>query len=161
MPPLDYVLLGRLAQVLESEHGITKSKWRLVGISPRWLKTLFVWSDVFTLLVQMAGGLMRIADNVARLGHYIGLLGIAIQLVSYVIYTLLLRRCQASCPNLRQDEAGIGRNAITLFRVLWTSSIFIVVSDYVRALDPKSGSRSHKLTAPVWHFCPICIRRFV
>ncbi|GAC75284.1 hypothetical protein PANT_14c00137 [Moesziomyces antarcticus T-34] len=138
----NYILLGRIAHVLESSPSITKSKRRLVGISPRWVKTLFVWSDVVTLLVQVAGGLMKISGDVATLGHYIGLIGIGLQLFSYIIYTSLLRRCQRSCPNLKQDEAGCGRSAIHLFRVLWLSSVFIVIRLLYRIIELAPGPDS-------------------
>ena len=123
----DYILLGRLAQNLESSSEIEKSRYRLVGISPRHVATLFVWSDVITLLVQVAGGLMKIADNVAKLGHYIGLLGIALQLLSYIVFILLLRRLHTSCNDL--ETTHLGRNVRILVNVIWASSFWIVVSN--------------------------------
>ncbi|GAA5949407.1 hypothetical protein JCM3765_003399 [Sporobolomyces pararoseus] len=78
----NYMLLTRLARALNAESALF--------IRASIVTKLFVWCDVFTFLLQGAGGGLSSQPTSADLGHKIALVGIAVQLASYCLFTLLL-----------------------------------------------------------------------
>jgi len=83
----EYVLLGRLALDLNAaEH---------LRISPRRITPLFVASDITTFLIQAAGGSISISSNdlkTNKLGSNVFLAGLALQLLSFAIFTCMYLR---------------------------------------------------------------------
>ncbi|CAL1712149.1 unnamed protein product [Somion occarium] len=79
----DYVLLGRLSRWLNCDSHLL--------ITPRRITLVFVLSDVVTFLVQAAGGAISISNNVdtAKFGSHLALAGLALQLASFVFFTLV------------------------------------------------------------------------
>ncbi|WWD17784.1 hypothetical protein CI109_102226 [Kwoniella shandongensis] len=80
----DYILLGRLVQYLEGERYLRPLK-------PQWVSTTFIVSDVITFLIQAAGGGLSISKNVttAQTGGHIFLAGIAAQMASFILFTVM------------------------------------------------------------------------
>ncbi|WVQ82728.1 hypothetical protein IAT38_004860 [Cryptococcus sp. DSM 104549] len=80
----DYILFGRLVAFLgASEH--------CRPLSPRVISWVFICSDVFTFLIQGSGGGLSASGNAdsAKLGSKLFLIGLILQLVSFVIFTFL------------------------------------------------------------------------
>ncbi|THH30536.1 hypothetical protein EUX98_g3661 [Antrodiella citrinella] len=82
----NYVLLGRISQWMGGHDHL----W----ITPRRITVVFVTSDVVTFLVQAAGGATSSADDpeTALTGSHIFLAGLALQLVSFVTFSILYVR---------------------------------------------------------------------
>ncbi|KAJ7636471.1 RTA1 like protein-domain-containing protein [Roridomyces roridus] len=83
----DYVLFARLASTFDAN---------LISgtllIRPAWIVRIFVWSDVITFLVQTTGGSMSTSHNVntGHLGTKISMIGLVLQLFSFLFFTYLL-----------------------------------------------------------------------
>jgi len=82
----NYVLLGRISRWLRGDDHL----W----ISPRRITLVFVISDVVTFLIQAAGGSISISNNptTAITGSHIFLAGLALQLASFVVFSVLYVR---------------------------------------------------------------------
>ncbi|ETW83965.1 lipid-translocating exporter [Heterobasidion irregulare TC 32-1] len=81
----DYILLGRLARFLRCEKHLLVPAHRITAI--------FLSSDVTTFLIQAAGGGVSIGSTTAQgaqTGSNIFLAGLAIQLLSFLIFTCTL-----------------------------------------------------------------------
>ncbi|KAJ7147479.1 RTA1 like protein-domain-containing protein [Mycena crocata] len=83
----DYMLLARLAAMFDeqvAERSLLIRSSRIVRV--------FVWSDVTTFLLQSAGGGLSASKNVssAKLGNNIEIVGLAIQAVSFLLFTTVL-----------------------------------------------------------------------
>lgn len=60
----DYMILPRLATWLDAED--------CLFFKSRLVVRIFVWSDVVTFLLQMAGsGMTAVQSNIANIGHYV------------------------------------------------------------------------------------------
>ncbi|KAK8866017.1 hypothetical protein IAR55_001168 [Kwoniella newhampshirensis] len=97
----DYILLGRLVQFLEGTRYLRPLK-------PTWISTTFIVSDVITFLIQAAGGGLSISKNykTAEMGGHIFLAGIAAQMASFILFTVMW--------------AVFGYRAYTLDKDLWS-----------------------------------------
>ncbi|KAK6987677.1 RTA1 like protein-domain-containing protein [Favolaschia claudopus] len=84
---IDYVILGRLTSVFGPE--VSK---QCMLIAPTRIAKIFVWSDVGTFLIQAIGGSMTTSSNIdtIHLGNKIVLVGLALQLVSFGLFTTLI-----------------------------------------------------------------------
>jgi len=83
----EYVLLGRLALDLNAAEHLV--------ISPRRVTPLFVASDITTFLIQAVGGSISISSNdlkTNKLGSNVFLVGLALQLASFAIFTCMYLR---------------------------------------------------------------------
>ncbi|KAK1926730.1 putative integral to membrane protein [Papiliotrema laurentii] len=80
----DYILLGRLVQHLNAPQYLRPLK-------PAAVSWTFIISDVVTFLIQAAGGGLSISDNLktAQAGGNIFLAGIAAQMASFVLFSIL------------------------------------------------------------------------
>lgn len=78
-----YVLLGRISQWLGCGQYLL--------IPARRITLIFVMSDVITFLIQAAGGSISISNdvNTALAGSHIFLAGLALQLVSFLFFTVV------------------------------------------------------------------------
>ncbi|KAE9395557.1 RTA1-domain-containing protein [Gymnopus androsaceus JB14] len=83
----DYILLSRLANSL----GRTVADNCLLLPSTRITK-IFVWSDVITFLIQAVGGALSTSgkSSSVKVGEKVALVGLSLQLVSFVGFTLIL-----------------------------------------------------------------------
>ncbi|PAV23663.1 RTA1-domain-containing [Pyrrhoderma noxium] len=94
----EYVLLSRLATYL--------NRPTYMWISPRRVTLVYVVSDVTTFLVQMAGAVITVTgddENQKEMGSNIFLTGLILQLVSFIIFTIMyLRFLQLVYRNDRQ-----------------------------------------------------------
>ncbi|KAK7470573.1 hypothetical protein VKT23_001997 [Stygiomarasmius scandens] len=80
----EYVLLGRLARHLQCD--------KYLIVSPRRITVTFIASDITTFLIQAAGGAMSISANnqpLALAGSRVFLAGLALQLLSFLIFTCI------------------------------------------------------------------------
>ena len=83
----DYILLGRLARYLRAGQHLL--------IPPTKIMIVFLMSDITTFLIQAAGGGVSIAADTAKvnkIGSNIFLAGLAIQLASFVTFTVIYIR---------------------------------------------------------------------
>ncbi|KAJ7500450.1 RTA1 like protein-domain-containing protein [Mycena galericulata] len=81
----DYMLLARLASTFDTEVSE-----RCLLIRPSRLAKLFVCSDVITFFLQAAGGGLMSSVSSAKTGNKIIMLGLALQLASFAIFTAVL-----------------------------------------------------------------------
>ncbi|KAJ7099056.1 RTA1 like protein-domain-containing protein [Mycena crocata] len=83
----DYMLLARLAAMFDEQVA-----QRCLLIRSSRIVRLFVWSDVTTFLLQMAGGGLTASQNAssAKLGTDIELVGLVVQAVSFLLFTTVL-----------------------------------------------------------------------
>ncbi|KAF7301840.1 RTA1-domain-containing protein [Mycena indigotica] len=80
----EYVLLGRLAAYLRCDSHLL--------VSPRRITLVFILSDIITFLIQAAGGSVSISTNTlstAETGAHIFLAGLVLQLVSFLVFTVI------------------------------------------------------------------------
>ncbi|KAJ3485777.1 hypothetical protein NLI96_g4729 [Meripilus lineatus] len=79
----EYVLLGRLSTWLKADEYLL--------IPPKRITPVFVASDVITFLIQAAGGSVSVSNNpsTALAGSRIFLVGLALQLVSFILFSIL------------------------------------------------------------------------
>jgi hypothetical protein len=80
----DYILLGRIAGHLDGARYLRPLK-------PNLISWTFVISDVITFLIQAAGGGLSISKTIstAQAGGHIFLAGIAIQMASFLVFSVL------------------------------------------------------------------------
>ncbi|KAF5390673.1 hypothetical protein D9757_002745 [Collybiopsis confluens] len=79
----EYILLGRLARHLQCD--------KYLMVSPRRITITFISSDITTFLIQALGGGLSISANdepLALTGSRIFLAGLALQLLSFLIFTV-------------------------------------------------------------------------
>ena len=89
-------------------------------------KTVFVLSDVITLLAQTVGGIMQVFDSVANIGRIVIIAGIAAQSMSYVIFTCIVVRSHRRWKVSRWDP--LRTSLQRLYVLLYISSALILVS---------------------------------
>jgi len=80
----NYVLLGRLSRHLDCHQ--------YLAVPPRRITVIFITSDISTFLIQAAGGSLSISANhkkAALTGSRIFLAGLALQLLSFFIFTCI------------------------------------------------------------------------
>lgn len=129
--------------MLHKAGGPKREKSRYSFIPPRIVGRVFVWSDVATFLVQVsAGGLQASggAENpsMTEIGDKLFLIGVILQGVSYILFTLLLTYAtilvvrEGARNNLGQrGERKILCLEMPVFALvggLYFSSIFVIVS---------------------------------
>ena len=129
--------------MLHKAGGPKREKSRFSFIPPRIVGRVFVWSDVTTFIVQCsAGGLQASggADNpsLTNLGDKLFLIGVILQGVSYILFTLLLTyatilviRDGANGGRKQTHERrimGLETPVFALVAGLYFSSIFVIVS---------------------------------
>ncbi|KAH7337990.1 RTA1 like protein-domain-containing protein [Rhizoctonia solani] len=76
-----YMLLGRLAMHLDADEYLLVKSTKITK--------LFVTSDIVTLLIQATGGGMSASASMGNLGSKIFLVGLTIQLISFVLYMIV------------------------------------------------------------------------
>ncbi|KAL8287276.1 hypothetical protein RQP46_003728 [Phenoliferia psychrophenolica] len=84
---MDYVIFKKIAASLDP----TTAEACLI-IPTRRIVKLFVWSDGITFFLQMSGSGLSAAQsaNMAKIAKYITLIGLGVQLASFVLFTVTL-----------------------------------------------------------------------
>ncbi|KDN39359.1 hypothetical protein RSAG8_08876, partial [Rhizoctonia solani AG-8 WAC10335] len=133
-----YMLLGRLAIHLNAAEYLL--------IRPNILTKVFVISDVFTFLMQAAGGGMTAGDNanMRNIGSKIFLVGLTAQLVSFLGYTLVFGIFVYRLWALRRDEwnhrpQGIMNHWLALVTAMGISCQNIIVRSVFRVMENAQG----------------------
>ncbi|KAH8917584.1 RTA1-domain-containing protein [Atractiella rhizophila] len=125
-----YMSYGRLTLFVEE---------RFSPLRPRWVTRTFVTADVFSFLIQGAGGSLYAGDNIsaskANTAKAIITVGFIIQIVAFscflVISLIFYRRAKAGIPD---------SHAIRLVPVLWLTSIPILVRTIFRLAEFASSN---------------------
>ncbi|PWN18148.1 hypothetical protein BCV69DRAFT_253425 [Microstroma glucosiphilum] len=141
---MGYITFGRMVMSQRSPLSI---------LPPRLYTLIFVFSDIFTVLVQAAGGGIQAsgADHV-DLGVSIFLIGVALQVGSYLFFCALVIECHIKL--LRMDRSYSLRRAFCfkgehaddpatstarLFLILYFTSIFIIIRLTYRTVENAEG----------------------
>lgn len=129
--------------MLQKAGGPKTEKSRFSFIPPRIVGQVFVWSDVATFLVQIsAGGLQATGSsadqNLVKVGDKLFLIGVILQGVCYVLFTLLLTYAtvlvmrdgarNGAAQTQRSTIMGLEKPVFALVAGLYFSSIFVIVS---------------------------------
>ncbi|KAF8597901.1 hypothetical protein BDV93DRAFT_512969 [Ceratobasidium sp. AG-I] len=131
-----YMLLSRLSYHIQAED--------LLIIKPTLITKIFVTSDIVTLIVQGAGGAMVSNENrsMADLGHKLFLIGLIVQLVSFILYMIVflvflyrVRTWRSVQWNTRPD--GFSKHWLALVTMMCVSCVGILGQgewDHLRGL---------------------------
>ncbi|EJP62746.1 RTA1 domain protein, putative [Beauveria bassiana ARSEF 2860] len=138
-----YMVLSRLARSIHGERHLV--------IPPRWLTRVFVFGDVFSFLVQSAGGGLIASDTFPKkTAQNIILAGLLIQIVLFglfavtaVIFHVRMRRWPSAA------SAASGGGAVPWERILfmmYTASMLIMVRSIFRVVEYIMGKEGYLLT---------------
>ncbi|KIY64653.1 RTA1-domain-containing protein [Cylindrobasidium torrendii FP15055 ss-10] len=145
----EYVLLGRLSRYLRCDDFLL--------VSARKITLVFVLSDVITFLVQAGGGGIMVMEDKHELGEKIFLVGLILQLVSFVIFTLIFARMilliHSRRPEVWNKDSHESRmnNWTTLAAGMCASCIGIIVRSIYRVVEI-SGGWGSKLSTTEGYF---------
>lgn len=152
---LDYVLLSKLSESLGED--VTKD---CLFIRSSIIVKVFVWSDVVTFDVQANGAGLTATPRIAHIGSIIAMVGLILQIISFVLFTALLfrfgLRARSHHPGIWRIGAGgsgwreLGPYKVTPFhdwRVLWGlvcfTTITIVIRCIFRIVEYGQGDRGY------------------
>ncbi|TNY18209.1 RTA1 like protein-domain-containing protein [Rhodotorula diobovata] len=180
----DYVVLKRLSRALGTD--ISSS---CLFISPRGIVWIFILSDVITFCAQTVGTVFVIVGGKwSSLGQNIAIAGLALQLVSFALFTRLLstlaKRLRSRFPHvyyhnsgrrLRPWSKGPVTDVRTLLLVLGLTCIGILIRSVFRLIEQADGFfgyiATHEAflyafdTAPLWlslsFFCLVWPPRYI
>ncbi|TRM67760.1 RTA1 like protein-domain-containing protein [Schizophyllum amplum] len=137
----DYVLLGRIARAIGCGQ--------YLAISPRRITVVFVSSDITTFLIQAAGGGLSTSGKnnpeLALTGSRVFLAGLALQLLSFVIFTIIyalfLYRVYRFRPTAWTQDKGMPwyKNWLSLAGALVLSCIGILIRSVYRTIELSEG----------------------
>ncbi|TCD68518.1 hypothetical protein EIP91_010574 [Steccherinum ochraceum] len=135
----NYVLLGRISRWVRGDDHL----W----ISPRRITLVFVMSDVVTFLIQAAGGATSTSNDpqVALTGAHIFLAGLALQLASFVVFSVLyvrfLFRVSKYSPSAWTQDSSLPwyRDWRSLATALIVSCIGILIRSVYRTIELSEG----------------------
>jgi hypothetical protein len=156
----NYILFGRLTAALEG-HKPTEVARRspYSFIPPRWVKLIFVTSDICTFCVQATGGGMQTSQdyNTSKLGNKIFLAGVSAQGASYLLFTALV--LVAHFRLIRQF--GLRRFSpfnvlheptVILIDLLYISSVGIIVRSVYRVVEMAQGYGGYLYSHEIFTF---------
>lgn len=148
----NYVVFGRLVRNALQDTRVVKHTKRPGGLPPRAFKHVFVWSDILTLLAQLAGGLMHIVQGVAEIGQRVMLIGIIVQFLSISTFSLLLLRFFRKTSI---SDAPLRKGVRTLLLLLVVSSALILVREerVERREEADARADPHGIS-----HCRLCVR---
>lgn len=144
-----YLLLPRLATAIGRND--------LLWISPTKIARIFVWSDVITFWIQAAGGGLTAQASMADIGQKIALVGLVLQLLSFLLFCVLLvsfgwragrtrmsigtqaRRSLVSPLTRTKDDPALVDAWRWTFVILCTSSVGIIVRCAYRIVEYTQG----------------------
>ncbi|GAA5950838.1 hypothetical protein JCM8115_004987 [Rhodotorula mucilaginosa] len=148
---MDYMILGRLAVAMGDEAA------NCLVLPAARIAKFFVWSDVVTFLVQAAGGGLSSGgtESMSKLGSRISIAGLAIQLASFVFFTVTLiifgfrvyRRPAYSnvVSPFRKSDVGFWRRDVIvhdwrpLYWILLATTVGILVRSVFRLIEFSEG----------------------
>ncbi|KAH7337988.1 RTA1 like protein-domain-containing protein [Rhizoctonia solani] len=146
-----YMLLGRLALHLDADEFLL--------VKARIITKIFVTSDVVTLLIQASGGGMSAMQSLSNLGKKIFLVGLIVQLISFilymVVYAVFLYRMKVYRPeecNLPRNKAEFFSHWTTLAGTLAVSCIGILVRSVFRTIENSQGYHGYLATHEVYFY---------
>lgn len=139
-----YMVLSRLARSVHGERHLV--------IKPRWLTSLFVCGDVFSFLVQAAGGSLLASDsfskqsaqNIILAGLFIQILLFGLFAVTTVIFHVRMRKWPSAASSGAGTNAGVPWQRIVF--MMYTVSGLIMVRSISRVIDYIMGHAGYLLT---------------
>ncbi|KAG9040221.1 hypothetical protein FRB95_000150 [Tulasnella sp. JGI-2019a] len=150
-----YVLLGRLAKELRMGQYLL--------VKPEKLTKYFLISDVSTFLIQAAGGGLSTSLNLKSrdTGRKIFLAGLALQLVSFGIFTLVFAvwnfKVRKYAPEVWTRDKTIGKPWYKDWRALDASLLLsclgILVRSFFRVVENSEGFQGHLSTTEYFFYC--------
>ncbi|KAF8597909.1 RTA1-like protein [Ceratobasidium sp. AG-I] len=150
-----YMLLGRLAIHLEAED--------LLLLKPSIITKVFVASDIITFMVQAGGGGLIASSNTntSKIGEKIFLVGLILQLVSFIIYTLVfiifiwrLRTQRREQWHDRPD--GIFKHWLMLVMAMAISCQGIIIRSGFRTIENAQGFEGKLATTERYFYMMDC-----
>ncbi|KIM68753.1 hypothetical protein SCLCIDRAFT_13511 [Scleroderma citrinum Foug A] len=148
----DYILLGRIAKFLACGE--------YVPLPLNKVTLVFVLSDIFTFLMQAAGGSLSISQNanVAISGSHIFLAGLVLQLASFLVFFSIFVRFLYKIYTLRPDIWTRDQTRHwfwdwrTLAGALTVSSIGILVRSGYRVAELSYGYQGFLATTEAYFY---------
>ncbi|OCF31122.1 hypothetical protein I317_07557 [Kwoniella heveanensis CBS 569] len=142
----DYILLGRLVAYIEGSEYIRPLKPRLVS-------TVFVCSDVLTFLIQGSGGGLAASgsQSSADLGSKLFLIGLALQLVSFALFTCLWA---VVGWRIKRNDPYLWRNTSGWKKVYWSlgfTCIFYLIRSFFRTIELADGFTGYLTTHEIYY----------
>ncbi|KAF9992295.1 hypothetical protein BGZ79_003274, partial [Entomortierella chlamydospora] len=167
----NYMLYGRFITAIDPKFGNdTKSgskmeKSQFSFIPPLIVGRTFVISDIVTFLIQCGAGGMQAAGNkdasLASLGDKLFLIGVSVQGISYLVFTLLLTVAfirliddrKRNYPNqLQKGWTGLDKQTLMVVSGLYFSSIFIIIRSVYRIIEFKQGYAGYLISHEIYLF---------
>ncbi|KAH8091067.1 RTA1-like protein [Cristinia sonorae] len=157
----NYVLLGRLSGWMKGDAHL----W----INPRRITLVFVLSDVVTFLIQAAGGGVSINNDprIALKGSRIFLAGLVLQLLSFIIFSILyvrfLWRVRKYEPAIWTRDSGISwfKDWRSLAGALIISCIGILIRSVYRTVELSQGYHGTLATSETFFYALDTLPLFV
>lgn len=156
----NYIAFGRLIAAIEGEKPTkVQRKSIYLFIPPKWVKIIFVTSDVCTFCVQAAGGGMQTSDDyqTAKTGNNVFLAGVSAQGASYLLFTVLILVAHYRLLFKRQDGKrfnifNLREPVVIMLDLLYISSIGILVRSVYRIIEMAQGYGGYLYTHEVFTF---------
>ncbi|OGE54784.1 hypothetical protein PENARI_c005G01303 [Penicillium arizonense] len=151
-----YMVLGRTVTYLHAEH--------LSLVPVKWMTKIFVTGDVFSFLLQCAGGgLMSAGSSMHETGSNVTVGGLVIQLLFFgffvVVTTVFHFRISRHPTSKSQTELGITRsqgwkqrNWSTILIGLYIVSVLILVRSVFRLVEYREGYSGYIMTHEVFMY---------
>ncbi|KOS47830.1 hypothetical protein ACN38_g1129 [Penicillium nordicum] len=151
-----YMVLGRTVTYLQAEN--------LSMVPIKWMTKIFVTGDVFSFLLQCAGGgLMSTGGNMREAGSNITIGGLVVQLLFFGFFVIVttvfhfrISRQPTSKSQLDRDQTrGDGwrqRNWFTILVGLYIASFLILVRSIFRLVEYKEGYDGYTMTHEVFMY---------
>lgn len=148
----DYVLLGRMSRWLKCDAHL----W----IRAKRITLVFVLSDVVTFLIQAAGGSTSTSNNpdTALAGSRIFLAGLALQLLSFLFFTILyarfIYRVYKHEPQVWAQDSGkpFYHDWRALAFALGLSCLGILIRSIYRTIELGEGYHGHLATTEAFFY---------
>ncbi|KAI0763256.1 RTA1 like protein-domain-containing protein [Irpex lacteus] len=161
----EYVILGRLVHWVKGD--------RYLLIRPSWVTKVFVASDVITFLIQAFGGTIIVSHQTdidkIHLGEHLALLGLILQLVSFVFFTFMFLHFVYKIHKHEPQTWGMDR----LYGLTWyndwrafvlavgLSCVGVLVRSVYRTIEFAAGSTGPLTTTEIYFwvldFIPLII----
>ncbi|KAF9360297.1 hypothetical protein BGX26_009876 [Mortierella sp. AD094] len=168
----NYMLYGRFITAIDPKFGNdTRSgsrmeKSRFSFIPPLIVGRTFVISDITTFFVQCGAGGLQAAGgrgnpSLANLGDKLFLIGVSVQGISYLLFTLLLTVAfirliddrKRNYPNqLQKGWTGLDKQTLTVVGGLYFSSAFIIIRSVYRIIEFTQGYSGYLISNEVYLF---------
>ncbi|KAF5344104.1 hypothetical protein D9758_008893 [Tetrapyrgos nigripes] len=149
----EYVLLGRLARYLQCDQHLV--------VSPLRITITFISSDITTFLIQAIGGSMSISANnqpLALAGSRVFLTGLALQLLSFLIFTCIFGLFIYRVYRYEYDifvmdaEKKWYRDWRALAGTQLVSNIGILIRSVYRTVELSEGFQGHLATSEAFFY---------